>query len=250
MTPLEIAQQLLQHSDARSRTSTLEVLAAEVVRLSIHSENAAMSHREQDENEQARKDGEAAAQEAFGDFGEHLTPSSAELPLSKLPGELWLAKWFHDTYESKAAEFGYETKPETRVFDATTPNGKLMIAVCAELRKQCGVSSATGSSAPTVSAPPGVTVTVSYDAPLWLEARVTRVDGQFGLGFVEVTATAGRYFPFTFDRIIGYRGEKAKDIGLREGAIVHIEVRDGAVSRLSLKGPLMSNPADREIPHG
>lgn len=44
-----------------------------------------------------------------------------------------LAVLFHETYERLAPEFGYETKPETRKFDETSPNGKLMIAVCAEI---------------------------------------------------------------------------------------------------------------------
>lgn len=44
-----------------------------------------------------------------------------------------LARKFHEIYERLAPQFGYETRKETRQFDPTTPNGKLMIAVCAEL---------------------------------------------------------------------------------------------------------------------
>lgn len=44
-----------------------------------------------------------------------------------------LARRFHETYERLAPSFGYETRTETRQFDSTTPNGKLMIAVCSEL---------------------------------------------------------------------------------------------------------------------
>jgi hypothetical protein len=44
-----------------------------------------------------------------------------------------LARRFHDTYERLAPSFGYETRVETRQFDPTTPNGKLIIAVCAAL---------------------------------------------------------------------------------------------------------------------
>ena len=44
-----------------------------------------------------------------------------------------LAVRFHDTYERLAPSFGYETRQETRQFDPETPNGRLMIAVCAEL---------------------------------------------------------------------------------------------------------------------
>jgi uncharacterized protein YjiS (DUF1127 family) len=44
-----------------------------------------------------------------------------------------LARKFHDTYERLAPNFGYETRDDTKAFDPTTPNGKLMIAVCGEL---------------------------------------------------------------------------------------------------------------------
>lgn len=47
-----------------------------------------------------------------------------------------LARRFHETYERLAPQFGYETRQETRQFDPTTPNGRLMIAVCAALRAQ------------------------------------------------------------------------------------------------------------------
>ncbi len=44
-----------------------------------------------------------------------------------------LALWFHESYERLSPNFGYETRPETRQFDAESSNGKLMIAVCAEI---------------------------------------------------------------------------------------------------------------------
>jgi hypothetical protein len=40
-----------------------------------------------------------------------------------------LARYFHRTYEQLAPSFGYETRPDTKDFDPTTPNGKLMCAV-------------------------------------------------------------------------------------------------------------------------
>jgi hypothetical protein len=43
---------------------------------------------------------------------------------------LRFAGLFHDTYETLAPTFGYETRPETRRFNPVTPNGRLMIAVC------------------------------------------------------------------------------------------------------------------------
>ena len=44
-----------------------------------------------------------------------------------------LARRFHNLYEEMAPLYGYETREETRVFDVGTPNGKLMIAVCARI---------------------------------------------------------------------------------------------------------------------
>jgi len=45
-----------------------------------------------------------------------------------------LAVKFHEAYERLAPKFGYETKAETKVFKAHTPNGKLMIKVCQEMQ--------------------------------------------------------------------------------------------------------------------
>lgn len=46
---------------------------------------------------------------------------------------LELARQFHEAYERLAPRFGFVTRPETRAFDLTTPNGRLMLAVCKEL---------------------------------------------------------------------------------------------------------------------
>lgn len=43
---------------------------------------------------------------------------------------LELAVKFHETYENLAPKYGYETREETKKFDANSPNGKLMVAVC------------------------------------------------------------------------------------------------------------------------
>lgn len=44
-----------------------------------------------------------------------------------------LAIMFHHAYERLAPSVGYDTRVETRIFDPESPNGKLMVAVCAEI---------------------------------------------------------------------------------------------------------------------
>jgi hypothetical protein len=52
---------------------------------------------------------------------------------------LELAILFHDTYERLAPSFGYETRPDTRQFDAASKNGRLMVAVCGEVLQRLGL---------------------------------------------------------------------------------------------------------------
>lgn len=65
-----------------------------------------------------------------------------------------LARKFHDVYERLAAQFGYETRKDTRSFDPESANGKLMIAVCREL-------SAT-AVAPAVAEPDEIKFTAEF----------------------------------------------------------------------------------------
>jgi hypothetical protein len=58
-------------------------------------------------------------------------PASVSDPLNIGPERL--ARIFHEAYEKWAPLCGYETRLETRDFDPTTPNGKLMIATCGEV---------------------------------------------------------------------------------------------------------------------
>jgi hypothetical protein len=48
-------------------------------------------------------------------------------------GPVALARRFHEAYERLAPQFGYETRADTKAFDPTSPNGRLMTAVCAEV---------------------------------------------------------------------------------------------------------------------
>jgi hypothetical protein len=59
-------------------------------------------------------------------------PNSQGILNSSQPAEA-LARQFHEAYERLAPQFGYETRAETRQFDPQSPNGRLMVAVCAEI---------------------------------------------------------------------------------------------------------------------
>ena len=61
-----------------------------------------------------------------------------------------LAIRFHETYERLAPQFGYETRLDTRAFDPTSKNGKLMVAVCAEILEQNVKEHATLSAGASV----------------------------------------------------------------------------------------------------
>lgn len=52
-----------------------------------------------------------------------------------LEDPLTLAILFHHTYERLSTNLGYDTRVETRIFNPESPNGKLMIATCAEIQK-------------------------------------------------------------------------------------------------------------------
>jgi hypothetical protein len=57
----------------------------------------------------------------------------AALEEAEEPPPVVLALHFHEAYERLAPQFGYETRAETRKFDPTSNNGRLMIAVASEL---------------------------------------------------------------------------------------------------------------------
>lgn len=53
--------------------------------------------------------------------------------VAELPEPEELAASFHEIYERLAPSFCYETRKETKDFDAATPNGQLMIYTCREI---------------------------------------------------------------------------------------------------------------------
>lgn len=79
----------------------------------------------------------------------------------------------------------------------------------------------------------GIAVTVVGMAPIYYAARVMRVD-KLGVAFIE---GRGRQFAFTFDKIVGYRGEPPKDIGLVVGATVDVATSGQFVTSVRLASP-------------
>jgi hypothetical protein len=67
-------------------------------------------------------------------YGSHTIPLYTT-PQPVVPEAEALARMFHETYESLAEVAGYETRLETRSFNLESPNGRLMVLVCAEIRK-------------------------------------------------------------------------------------------------------------------
>jgi len=90
----------------------------------------------------APQDGTATAefdpQPSLLEAARKLVAELAELrkPAGELPTALEVARLFHAAYEAFAPEFGYVTRKDTRVFDAESPQGQLMQAVCAVVLKR------------------------------------------------------------------------------------------------------------------
>ena len=68
----------------------------------------------------------------------YIEENAADLPRGYAPNlhevtGIELATAFHQAYERMAPDFGYETRKDTKQFDAQSPNGRLMIAVCDEI---------------------------------------------------------------------------------------------------------------------
>lgn len=68
----------------------------------------------------------------LGDDWETKTDDPPAAPVAEDAVEA-LALLFHDTYERLAPEYGYSTREDTRIFDAKSDNGRLMLAVCKEV---------------------------------------------------------------------------------------------------------------------
>jgi hypothetical protein len=80
---------------------------------------------------QVYKEGHRDARHAAAEL---IAATEAGIPASPAPaGAEALARRFHDIYERLAPSFGYSTRLDTREFDPSTPNGRLMLAVCAEI---------------------------------------------------------------------------------------------------------------------
>jgi hypothetical protein len=64
--------------------------------------------------------------------------------------------------------------------------------------------------------------------------KVVRVTKQ-GLAYLSTgSGSERRDFPFTFDKIRKYRGQDAREIGLREGVRVRFSEKDGLVESVEI----------------
>jgi hypothetical protein len=64
--------------------------------------------------------------------------------------------------------------------------------------------------------------------------KVVRVTKQ-GLAYLSTgSGSERRDFPFTFDKIRRYRGQEAREIGLREGVEVRFSEKDGLVESVEI----------------
>ena len=67
------------------------------------------------------------------DSGLNTRPNDAKWMIAEGWDAVSVAMRFHYHYEKMAPVFGYETRAETKVFDPTSKNGRLMIAVCEQM---------------------------------------------------------------------------------------------------------------------
>ncbi len=64
--------------------------------------------------------------------------------------------------------------------------------------------------------------------------KIVRVADE-GLAYLSTGSGSERQdFPFTFDKILEYRGQHAKEIGLREGVEVRFLEKDGLVESVEI----------------
>jgi hypothetical protein len=75
---------------------------------------------------------------------------------------LKLAILFHETYERLAPSFGYETRDDTKKFDETSKNGRLMVAVCGEILSTLKAAQQSAPADLPVVRPPDCTCQPGY----------------------------------------------------------------------------------------
>jgi hypothetical protein len=61
---------------------------------------------------------------------------------------------------------------------------------------------------------------------------IVRLDN-YGLAIVKTKET-GDVYPFTFDKVLHYRGQSAREIGLRLGAHVRFLADDGKIRKVEI----------------
>lgn len=134
-----------------------------------------------------------------------------------------LALIFHETYERLAPQFGYETRADTKAFDPESPNGRLMIAVCTELRAALSATApAPEPQAASELCQPSGLLFDAFGEPRTRHVRVT-LDGAHcvmtsvdGDRYVEDASAAGDESPYVVADV--YLSEREfEDLGEFDG---------------------------------
>jgi hypothetical protein len=124
-----IQQFLSQRYNAASKLASSEPPTQEVIEIDKHGKAQQPIIELNPHSSESQKRAEASALRGRADN----IPASERTKRESEPQE-WtpetLARFFHETYETLAPGFGYETRPETREFNPESKNGRLMVAVC------------------------------------------------------------------------------------------------------------------------
>lgn len=111
-------------------------------------------------------------------------------PVGQPLAPLGLALLFHSEYEALAPQFGYETRTETRAFDAGSPNGRLMVAVCASIIGKLGLAATAGDRPAPSPAAVDLARHMLDNRAMWERSPTTRVKSSELLAIAEALAGA------------------------------------------------------------
>jgi hypothetical protein len=143
-----------------------------------------------------------------------------------------LAIIFHHTYERLAPNMGYDTRKETRIFDPESANGKLMVAVCAEILPKLHPAATNYIVRRTDTPPNPPTVLTTTQAP------TPRTDAKHGCWFANE-----KMVPSDFARQLERELAEARE----EVAACQEELRLCQQDAITLQNELAATQAELEV---